>query len=284
MMGGETEVDSLNALSGGRQSILGDTEAKISKINKKKRKKANHDFVLRQLLRQARARLWKIIELCQERMDELYEEIKKQEDVLDVLDMRYRLLKAELNYFEEYGRFNLDDFGRFKNDQTEQIRSVLERSIGHQIDLYSSDSYDHLLNAIQNVHIQKGQINVNLEANKTLYIQHKQNRDEALKLWNELQNGNLNQQQAALKKYDSFLNDFDKGSENVEMQKTQLNQNYLSRIKEEFSFNFPSLQKDSAKNTTVNTSAITQTESTKFSNERTNEPGEKGVLKPPGKF
>ncbi len=271
---GEVNEANPEILPGGIRSEYGFTLTKVSRSKKKKKDQALIDLILKEDIRKALIRINEIIEYHQEQIEEFLRKLEQTQLILEKLDEQHQMLKAELNYFQENGFFDLEENGQLKNAKVEEILSAWESKNNKSIDRNNPGSFELMLNILLEIEKQRIELKENIDNYTVQFEHHKIKLDEALQIKKDMESGDTEKQLNALVKYDQVFKDFDVKGGLRSVQKPNV-KDVGKIIEDEFLSAFPSMQEVFSK--AVSSDGKTEKEnSPKSINNQTNPPTPKG--------
>ena len=251
---GEIDPDNPEILPGGVRSVLGLTDAKIEQIKKKKRNRDFFEFLFREAIRKAVANLNDIIEFHEKCLAELLEQMDKANRTLEELDRQHDILESELEYFKDMGLFDLDENGRLKNKEAEAIIAAWEEKTGETIDRSDPAAYETIFGILVEIEEQRIQLKRNLNDYTAEYEYHKEKRDDAIQIRDDLKSGDPVRTRNAFQKYANHFSGLEDVPKNPSVKKIESladNNEDLENLEippeymdEDFSFGFPPLQEN----------------------------------------
>lgn len=182
--------------------VLKSEEAKL--IQKQKENDQFWSDLFSQAMEDAIIDLQNRIAYHQEQLTLFMNAIAQHREQLQELANAKDALIAQKLHFEEYGYFQLDENGQFLNPKVEALLQAYETRNGITIDRSNASTYPIILQLLQDVEVEQDLIHEQLEEDETAYEDHKTKRDEAVKLLNQLENGDLSEQLDALQQLDQL--------------------------------------------------------------------------------
>lgn len=255
---GNLHSDNPDILANGIRSKIGYTSTKAEYIRKEKGEDWLFDFILWEIIKNILHDLQQLIEYHQKEMDRLLVRIAQNHDRFDELEHDRLLLDEQIKVFEKQGFFELDEQGRLKNKEAEAVLSTWEERTGQQIDRSDPSAYGAILNIVMEIENEQAVIRQEIERQELEYEYHKEKRDEAIQISEELKSEDLQIQVTALSKAEILLNNFAQEQTPQSRYISPVSQNNISKTPnlanlgldepldegDNFSFSFPSLQND----------------------------------------
>ena len=124
-------------------------------------------------------------------MEDLLKKMAETNQDLDILDKQHKILEKELEYFQNHGLFDLDKKRPLKNKEAEAIIVAWEEKTGQTIDRRDPAAYETILNILMEIEEQRIQLRHDLDGYTAEYDYRKKQLDKAIKIRDDLQNGNL---------------------------------------------------------------------------------------------
>ena len=254
---GQVDEENPNVLPGGLISKLGLTDAKLAHIKAKKRDKDFMDWLLREAIRQSLRQINEIIDELQKQIKDLLERMTEVEEELAKLDEQYETLESELEFFQEKGLFDCNEYGRFKNPETEAILIAWEQETGQKIDRTDTASYEIILQILVDIEQRQIILRNGLKKDAAEYEFRQQQLDEALQIREDLQSDDKMLNRNALYDFEGFINGYNLGLETASQNEIEVTSENDLLVKEgldelpenldtDLSFGFPPLQKNFA--------------------------------------
>lgn len=221
----------------------------LSKPEKKK-EQAFWNLIHQQFLDNALKSIYEIEAYHREKMEEFARQIEQIRLLLEGLRDTELALNNELDYFTGFGRFDLDEQGRFKNEKVEAAVKEWEARTGMKVDRRAPASYLTLLEITQDIEIRAGNLEESREQYQRGYEHHKTKREEADQVRIMLDSGDPLRLELAMQEMDELQNDLRvemelalatevqrNGNEQIMPGQAEINERV--QMQDGFAFNFP---------------------------------------------
>lgn len=209
LMTGGVDTENPVVLPGGLLSKLGLTPAKLAELEAKKADKNFQDWLFREAVRQSLIHINIIINDIQNRMADILDRMEKADEELSVLDDQRETLSEELRHYQEAGFFDVDENGRLKNPEAEDILAEYERKTGQRKDLTDPACYELMLKILMDIDQRRVVLRESMKKDAMEYEYLKQRLGEALLIQEGLGSNNADENRQALLAFDEFFNFYD---------------------------------------------------------------------------
>lgn len=240
---GEIIEDNPEILPGGIRSKYGFSNVKVSQLKKKKKDKAIIELILRQSIHNALIRINEIIEYHQNQLEGILKKLEVAQELLEKLDEQHQILEPELNSFQENGVFDLDEIGKLRITQAEEILFEWERKTGKIIDRNDPASYEFLLTILLDIEKRRIELKKNIDYLTHQYEHHKIKLEKAQQIKTDLESDDQDKQLNAISKYDQLFRNFNQTKE-LNLVQTPAATDVDNIIKDEFLSAFPPMQEE----------------------------------------
>ncbi|MFM9949457.1 MAG: hypothetical protein ACKV1O_16085 [Saprospiraceae bacterium] len=173
----------------------------------KKKDQALWNLIYQQTIENALKSINEMEAYHQERMEWFTRQLNEIRLLLEELSATGQALNQEQHFFTEFGKFNLNENGHFKNEKTEAALKAWEARTGKPVDRNNPACYLTLLEIGQDVEIQIGELEQTQAGHQQDYERHKANREEAGRIRDMLESDDPEQIELALEKMEHLQND-----------------------------------------------------------------------------